>query len=154
MDDHNDFDNVSWRNNDAESDNDSRPNTADASHHLPIRNSTGKRKMSADVPQSRDLTDPVDLGGIGDGVLECTVDSPLKENDGTKDAYMSYLVTTHVLFGTISFQGLDAANQAADRFQIFPETRYLRPPPLHRFCILKKRTVKRIRSLRRASITG
>ncbi|KAI5285394.1 intercellular trafficking and secretion [Ascosphaera acerosa] len=33
---------------------------------------------------------------LDDGVLECTVDAPLKENDGTKDAYISYLVTTHV----------------------------------------------------------
>lgn len=37
----------------------------------------------------------LDLAG-GDATLECTVTSPIKENDGTKDAYMSYLVTTHV----------------------------------------------------------
>ena len=47
-------------------------------------------------PQAGPLADAVDLAGIGDGVLECRVDSPLKENDGTKDAYISYLVTTHV----------------------------------------------------------
>jgi hypothetical protein len=47
-------------------------------------------------PQAGPLADAVDLAGIGDGVLECHVDSPLKENDGTKDAYISYLVTTHV----------------------------------------------------------
>lgn len=36
--------------------------------------------------------------GIGDsdGILECTVASPLKEGDGTKDAYISYLITTNV----------------------------------------------------------
>lgn len=49
-------------------------------------------------PQAGPLADAVDLAGIGDGVLECQVDSPLKENDGTKDAYISYLVTTHVCF--------------------------------------------------------
>ena len=47
-------------------------------------------------PQAGPLADAVDLAGIGDGVLECRVDTPHKENDGTKDAYISYLVTTHV----------------------------------------------------------
>ncbi len=48
-------------------------------------------------PQAGEQADNVDLAGIGrDGTLEVTVDSPLKENDGTKDAYVSYLVTTHV----------------------------------------------------------
>ncbi|KAL1845246.1 hypothetical protein VTK73DRAFT_816 [Phialemonium thermophilum] len=36
-----------------------------------------------------------DLGGE---VLECTVSEPHKENDGTKDAYVSYLITTHSTF--------------------------------------------------------
>ncbi|KAJ9648452.1 intercellular trafficking and secretion [Coniosporium tulheliwenetii] len=35
--------------------------------------------------------DPLDFN---EGRLECTVDKPQKENDGTKDAYISYLVTT------------------------------------------------------------
>lgn len=48
-------------------------------------------------PQAGDQADNYDLAGIGrEGVLEVTVDGPLKENDGTKDAYVSYLVTTHV----------------------------------------------------------
>ena len=42
------------------------------------------------------MADDVDLAGIGGGRLDCTVDTPLKENDGTKDAYVSYLVTTQV----------------------------------------------------------
>lgn len=33
---------------------------------------------------------------IGREKLDCTVGSPIKENDGTKDAFVSYLVTTHV----------------------------------------------------------
>ena len=98
MDDHGDFDSVSWRN-DGESDG-SRPQTADTQPTeatLPSRSANGKRRMSSQVEeQAGHLADPVDLGGIGDGVLECTVDSPLKENDGTKDAYVSYLITTHV----------------------------------------------------------
>ncbi|KAF2187766.1 hypothetical protein K469DRAFT_628735 [Zopfia rhizophila CBS 207.26] len=35
-----------------------------------------------------------DDGDFSEGRLDCTVDSPRKENEGTKDAYVSYLVTT------------------------------------------------------------
>lgn len=99
MDQHDDFDNVSWRN-DPESDA-SRPNTSGTDAEEPRRyeqDTNGKRRMSSahEEPQAGPLADAVDLAGIGDGVLECRVDSPLKENDGTKDAYISYLVTTHV----------------------------------------------------------
>lgn len=41
--------------------------------------------------------------GLGDEVLECNVSSPLKENDGTKDAFVSYLVTTHVRLSLHTF---------------------------------------------------
>lgn len=102
MDDHADFDSVSWRNENES--NRSRPESAEPSHEttLPTRISNGKRRLSShqqhQESQAGALADPVDLGGIGDGVLECTVDSPLKENDGTKDAYVSYLITTTVRF--------------------------------------------------------
>lgn len=99
MDHQDDFDSVSWRN-DPESDA-SRPTTAGTDtvefsgggHDI-----NGKRRMSSthEESQAGPSADAVDVGGIGDGVLECQVDSPLKENDGTKDAYISYLVTTHV----------------------------------------------------------
>lgn len=93
------FDSVSWRNY-PQSDV-SRPTTSetDADDAVPPeRDVNGKRRMSAaePEPQAGPLADRVDLAGIGDGVLECAVDAPLKENDGTKDAYISYLVTTHV----------------------------------------------------------
>lgn len=99
MDEHDDFDSVSWRN-DPESDV-SRPTTSGTDAEEPQRydqDTNGKRRMSSahEEPQAGPLADAVDLAGIGDGVLECRVDSPLKENDGTKDAYISYLVTTNV----------------------------------------------------------
>ena len=99
MDRHDDFDSVSWKH-DADSDA-SRPATSGtdgAQSYGYDRDVNGKRRMSSatDEPQAGPLADAVDLAGIGDGVLECRVDSPLKENDGTKDAYISYLVTTHV----------------------------------------------------------
>lgn len=31
-----------------------------------------------------------------EGVLDCTVTNPIKENDGTKDAYVSYEINTYV----------------------------------------------------------
>lgn len=99
MDQHDDFDSVSWRH-DPDSDL-SRPTTSgtDTEEQEPYTHDVnGKRRMSnaEESPQAGPLADAVDLAGIGDGVLECRVDSPLKENDGTKDAYISYLVTTTV----------------------------------------------------------
>ena len=91
----NDFDSVSW-----EPDHDSRPATAEprSSDDRYSSSSSGKRKASntSSVPQAGTMADDVDLAGIGGGRLDCTVDTPLKENDGTKDAYVSYLVTTQV----------------------------------------------------------
>ena len=33
---------------------------------------------------------------LGSERLDCTVGAPIKENDGTKDAFTSYLITTNV----------------------------------------------------------
>lgn len=67
---------------------------------LPHRSVSGRRTSTAsssEPPQAGENADAIDLAGIGpDGTLDCTVDSPMKENDGTKDAYVSYKVTTHV----------------------------------------------------------
>ena len=99
MDQHDDFDSVSWRH-DQDSDL-SRPTTSGTDAEEPQGlnyDVNGKRRMSSadEEPQAGALADPIDLAGIGDGVLECEVSSPLKENDGTKDAYISYLITTKV----------------------------------------------------------
>ena len=91
----NDFDNVSWQN-EPDSDN-SRPNTSHSNYES---GSSAKRTPSSGPPQAGHQADDVDLAGIGEGSLDCKVDTPLKENDGTKDAYVSYLVTTRVRFGS------------------------------------------------------
>ncbi|KIW65681.1 hypothetical protein PV04_07918 [Phialophora macrospora] len=103
MDDHGEFDSVSWQREDAAQAESSAPFHST----LPERYASGRRSDSLSrEPQAGDQEDPVDLAGIGrDGVLEVTVDTPLKENDGTKDAYVSYLVTTHTDFK--SFQKAD-----------------------------------------------
>ncbi|KAL9088752.1 MAG: hypothetical protein Q9165_006061 [Trypethelium subeluteriae] len=57
-------------------------------------------------PQAGQNADDADLAGLGaEGILEITVNAPQKESDGTKDAYVSYLVTTHTDFK--SFQKSD-----------------------------------------------
>ncbi|KAL8947132.1 MAG: hypothetical protein Q9222_006548, partial [Ikaeria aurantiellina] len=92
----NDFDSVSWRNEDSDG---SRPGTAgpsDDMEHTSTPRSNGKRKAAPSMPQAGEGATAVDLAGIGEqGRLDCTVSSPLKEHDGTKDAYVSYLVTTN-----------------------------------------------------------
>ncbi|KAL8714897.1 MAG: hypothetical protein Q9220_001410 [cf. Caloplaca sp. 1 TL-2023] len=99
----NDFDSVSWRNEEGDG---SRPDTAGPSDDME-RNSTprsnGKRKAAPSVPQAGEGADAVDLAGIGEqGRMDCTVSSPLKEHDGTKDAYVSYQVTTNSDFASFT----------------------------------------------------
>ncbi|KIW92021.1 uncharacterized protein Z519_07003 [Cladophialophora bantiana CBS 173.52] len=105
MDDHGEFDSVSWQREDTPEGESSTPFHGS----LPDRSAKGPRSDSmSSEPQAGEHADNVDLAGIGrDGTLEVTVDTPLKENDGTKDAYVSYLVTTHTDFK--SFQRADFA---------------------------------------------
>ena len=94
MDD--EFDNVSWRD---EPDNDHAEPAAGPSEQnisSPPRSTPNRKRRTSSAAQAGHLADAVDLAGIADGHLDCTVDKPLKENDGSKDAYISYLVTTHV----------------------------------------------------------
>lgn len=96
MEEESGFDSVQW-------DRADRTPTSPARHSfednaLPHRTASDNRgSTGADGPQAGDNADALDLAGIGiEGTLDCTVDSPLKENDGSKDAYVSYRVTTHV----------------------------------------------------------
>ncbi len=50
-------------------------------------------------PSSGKVALPHDAAGDGH-VLDCTVGTPIKENDGSKDAFVSYLITTHVRWPT------------------------------------------------------
>lgn len=47
-------------------------------------------------PQAGPDADAVDLAGVGLGTLVTSVTDPQTVNDGTKDAFVSYLVTTDV----------------------------------------------------------
>lgn len=52
----------------------------------------------SETHNQRTMGDDIDNAGIGDGQLECEVGHPLKENDGTKDSYVSYQITTKVCY--------------------------------------------------------
>lgn len=96
MEEESGFDSVQWDRADRVPTSPSGPSFEDSS--LPHRSTSDHRASSGgDGPQAGDNADALDLAGIGiDGILDCTVDSPLKENDGSKDAYVSYKITTHV----------------------------------------------------------
>ena len=94
------FNSVTWERDEQppEQTEDSTPSPPRNDTTLPIRStSQSKRSQSShDEQQAGPQADGVDLAGVGDGVLDCTVDTPLKENEGTNEAYVSYLVTTNV----------------------------------------------------------
>jgi sorting nexin-4 len=89
-----DFSNVSWQNDPAGRGAGSSVASPRGEGEGAGPGANGKRQGS--TGQIGRSADAMDLAGVGDGVLECTVTSPIKENDGTKDAYVSYLVTTNV----------------------------------------------------------
>jgi sorting nexin-4 len=87
--DNDDFANVSWQSD--------RAGQAERPAASSGERSGGDSATAEQVhAQLGNNADAMDLAGVGDGTLECTVTQPLKENDGSKDAYVSYLVTTTV----------------------------------------------------------
>ncbi|KAM5343583.1 hypothetical protein ACJ41O_012120 [Fusarium nematophilum] len=84
--DQDDFSNVSWS--DHVQDQTSRP--------VPPGEQPGHDMNAPGTGLERDAP------SLGAEKLECTVGTPIKENDGTKDAFVSYLITTHSTFS--SFQ--------------------------------------------------
>jgi hypothetical protein len=90
-----------------------------------------RRSSSTSMQAGRDADD-LDLAGVGTATLECTVTQPMKENDGTKDAYVSYLVTTHVW----CLQALDELSLIeADHLSLFCKANHHCPQALHRLRI-------------------
>jgi len=98
MDDDGQFDSVSWQR-DPEAEQPQSPSHPHFVEERPLPSRSASHRNNGSTPsdpQAGENADAIDLAGIGDGSLECAVDTPMKENDGTKDAYVSYLVTTHV----------------------------------------------------------
>lgn len=99
--DHDDFANIEWQNSqrgNSRSDDESEGGDADLDRHTHIHAHAGETQAGSNA-------DATDLAGVGDGVLECFVGTPIKENDGTKDVFVSYLVTTHVSLSSLNGMG-------------------------------------------------
>ena len=97
--DHAEFDSVSWGSAAGNGD-DPRPTSSRPEAGADEAVSDGQQRMQPNnhptTPLMGDDPDPLDLAGIGAGRLDCKVDSPQKENEGTKDGFISYRVTTDV----------------------------------------------------------
>lgn len=89
------FDSVQWRSEDEDTDN-SRPTTAHTDNSDPSRGFQADGMDPHDPPQAGINADAVDLAGVGNGTMVTSVSDPQTENDMTKDAFVSYLVTTDV----------------------------------------------------------
>lgn len=90
MDD--DFANVTWQN-DAHGSPAQAPDGTFGDHG---QDPGVPHSIASGIVQAEPAGDATDLAGVGSGTLTCTVTVPIKENDGTKDSYVSYLVTTNV----------------------------------------------------------
>ena len=88
--DQDNFSNISWHSeqNAAATGSSTSPVTESAS----MEYSKSVPAVNTDVGEQEDDLSPGHHGEI----LECTVSDPHKEGDGTKDAYVSYLITTNV----------------------------------------------------------
>src|SRR5438045_854851 len=92
--DRDDFDNVSWHNDRASDSPQPNPRRVSGEEEFISTHDSNGKNVSGRT--GRNAAEAMDLACIGDGRLDCTVSSPQKENDGTKDAFVSYLVSTQV----------------------------------------------------------
>jgi sorting nexin-4 len=102
MDIDEDFDDVSWQN-----DVEQAPPKAQTARKPEETARTnidrhGKGRAAEPASPRKTMAEAIDLASTLDGILQCSVDSPQKENDGTKDAFISYKVTTHVCSSAFS----------------------------------------------------
>ncbi len=112
-------------------------------------NANGKRQGG--VGPLGHNADALDLAGVGEGVLECTVTQPIKENDGSKDAYVSYLVTTNV--GLPSHDLNKHRLTLPDYFPLLSKTNNDCSQTIHRLCISVQDLKQRIPSMCCSSVT-
>ncbi len=93
--DQDNFSNISWH---SEQNPDlAGPSTSASTARDPASNNGADHsKNRSDGHRTADHGGHLEGGHLAGEVLECVVSEPHKENDGTKDAYVSYLITTHV----------------------------------------------------------
>ncbi|KAL7268697.1 translation initiation factor eIF4A [Rhizina undulata] len=127
------FDSVPWREeleDDMEDYDASRPTTAGYSSmedSAPPR--TGGSGLHDDPPEGEDVEE-----GSMEGILETEVSLPQTENDGTKDAFVSYLVTTDTDFPTFQKSHVGVRRRFTDFVYLYKmlsrEFPYVAVPPL------------------------
>jgi hypothetical protein len=125
--DHDNFSNISWQ---------SGSNTPVAESSAPMPNIEAEPPTHEDQQHGEDLEhqDP----GLSGDILECSVSEPRKESDGTKDAFVSYLITTSVRCPYEPVTWIEAALTCIlylVHLPFIPETDIHLPPPLYRLCI-------------------
>lgn len=93
IDQQDNFSNISWHS-------DHNSNQAGGFSGLQSTLGPSSTAMDAEPPSTDDQRHGEELSaqdpGMTGDILECTVSEPRKESDGTKDAFVSYLVTTNV----------------------------------------------------------
>lgn len=89
--DQDNFSNISWH---SEQNVDPAGPSTSTSHDTIQSPDYAKNRPEGD--RAGDDETSLDHGHTGGEILECVVSEPHKENDGTKDAYTSYMITTNV----------------------------------------------------------
>lgn len=79
------FNSIQWRNT-SDDEEEEEPSSHPGASDFP----------NGEEPQAGRNADKIDIAGVGNGTLETKVSDPQTENEGTKDAFVSYLVTTKV----------------------------------------------------------
>ncbi|KAI9669746.1 MAG: intercellular trafficking and secretion [Alyxoria varia] len=128
----NDFDSVQWRREEEQLNHPKSPAQSPPSR----LKSNGKRRQSSanNTAFPERVADQVDAGLAGAGYLHCTVDQPQKESEGTKDAYISYLVTTYSDFKTFANRDFTVRRRFTDFVYLyktlFRQYAHIAVPPL------------------------
>jgi sorting nexin-4 len=91
--DQDNFSNISWH---SEQNPDPAGPSTSAAHGPASPDYSNNRSDETRTGDGRDHDHGHGHGHSGGEILECVVSEPHKENDGTKDAYVSYLITTNV----------------------------------------------------------
>ncbi|KAK8016332.1 spartin [Apiospora rasikravindrae] len=93
IDQQDNFSSISWHSDQHDDD----AGLATASSPSPTYEHSHSNSSPANHPEIEGNPERLDPGLSGD-ILECAVSEPRKESDGTKDAFVSYLVTTSSTF--------------------------------------------------------
>ncbi|KAK8103927.1 sorting nexin-4 [Apiospora kogelbergensis] len=119
IDQQDNFSNISWHS-DQHGDG-LGPATSNAS--IPTYEHSHDGSSPAEHPEMEGNPERLDPGLSGD-ILECAVAEPRKESDGTKDAFVSYLVTTSVSCSSHFITAKAAANEIPSANPVYAQSTF------------------------------